>query len=313
MGLEELPADQKDILSKNLFPIGEIRPNSRFRWRLITIWTLIPWTTSALILVLTGFYLRYLYPLNTQLLAIFVAVAGLIIPTLQMRRADNMVTRFWALYGLFIVGVASIGGGYLGEYTYQVYTKPYHELDQLKKYKHIDPSTTYGSELYDAGLIEFAPYTKLDRARAGCFQSRTKFCVAPIVTHSLGSRIIPPTGSFDFFAVGKDCCNCPDQDFRCGSWDQIGSPGGLRMLDSIDDSYYQLAVDQWTAAYRTQAKRPIFLYWTNEPVGNFRGLREMAFVIISFTLLFSLPIYLLLSLIASYIIGRKRLSCGGAE
>lgn len=241
-----------------------------------------------------------------MILALLVSVTGLVPPTLQLKQADTVQKRYWAFYGLFTVCVASLTSLYLGEYAFGVFSKHYHELTQLKNYKAVDPAIAHGEELYDAARIKFQPYVKLDRARPGCFQTLTRFCVAPIVSRPEGSAVVPPTGSFDFFAVGKDCCSCAGGDFQCGDWDSVANPGGLRMLDTVDESYYQLAVDQWAATYRRQARRPIFLYWTSQVDGNYHGLLEMSQVMVALTCVFSGPLFLVSAILAAFVIQRKK-------
>jgi len=304
--LGTLPPEQEQLLKTYLFPIGQVKSDDRFRWRLIFLWTCIPWCTCSLIVILLSLQFRYVYPTVAMILALLVSCAGLIPPTLQLRQADTMQKRSWAFYGLFAVCVASLTSLYLGEYAFGVFSKHYHELTELKSYKAVDPAIAHGQQLYDAGRIKFQPYARLDRAHPGCFQTHTRFCVAPIVSRAEGSEVVPPTGSFDFFAVGKDCCNCAGGDFRCGDWDSVANPGGLRMLDTVDESYYQLAVDQWAATYRRQAVRPIFVHWTSQVDGNYHGLLEMSQAMVALTCALSLPLFFCSATLADCIIQRKR-------
>ena len=70
-----------------------------------------------------------------------------------------------------------------------------------------------GSQIQDAGAVDFVSTAGVDSEHGGCFMNAgTTYCVAPIVTngtihHSIGGA--PRYGSFDYFAVGVDCCSCP--------------------------------------------------------------------------------------------------------
>ena len=78
-------------------------------------------------------------------------------------------------------------------------------------YHGIDPSVVPGSQIQDAGAVDFVA-AGVDSEHGGCFMNAgTTYCVAPIVTngtihHSVGGA--PRYGSFDYFAVGVDCCSC---------------------------------------------------------------------------------------------------------
>ena len=86
------------------------------------------------------------------------------------------------------------------------------ELGQTQAYHGIDPSVVPGSQIQDSGAVDFVS-ASVDSEHGGCFMNAgTTYCVAPIVAngtihHSVGGA--PRYGSFDYFAVGVDCCSCP--------------------------------------------------------------------------------------------------------
>lgn len=298
-----LPAEQKSLFASNVYPIKQIVPEGRLDWGHIRRCILMPWIVLTLIVLALSLKFRYFYPTLAIFCTFAVALCGLSIAAGDIRRAISVQQRRWAMYKMCSVCLACLFSSHMGEYCFRVYIKHYYDLGHMQRYKGVDPSTTHGAQVSDAGVLRFTEYTMLDRAQAGCYQTRSRFCVAPIVALPEGS-IVPPTGSYDFFAVGKDCCDCPDQDFRCGDWDSTASPGGLRMIDEIDAPYYQLAVDQWSAAYRRTAK-PLFFYWTSNAEGNLSGMYEMAGTEILLFIFGSLPVMAIFGVLAGFFIHRK--------
>jgi hypothetical protein len=73
-------------------------------------------------------------------------------------------------------------------------------------------------------------------------------------------------GTYDFFAVGVDCCTCPNKNFQCGEWKNPLARGGSRSLTTNDRPLYKLAVDQWSATYMKAVKHPLFFNWEQDPV-----------------------------------------------
>eukprot|EP00397_Hematodinium_sp_SG-2012_P033489 GEMP01035788.1.p1 GENE.GEMP01035788.1~~GEMP01035788.1.p1 ORF type:complete len:310 (+),score=68.36 GEMP01035788.1:115-1044(+) len=302
---DSLPIEQRALLASHVFPIKQVVPEGRFSWERIVRCTILPWVILSLLVLILSLKFRYDHPALSTFVVFAIALCGLAIATRDVQRANSMLLRRWAFYKICMVSLACLLGTHLGEYFFNIYTKHYYDLHQLGRYKGVDPSTTHGAQVFDAGVLKFTDYTSLDRGQAGCYQARTRFCIAPIVASPRGAAVLPATGSYDFFAVGKDCCNCPDQDFRCGDWDSDVNPGGLRMVDKVDTPYYQLAVDQWSAAYRRTAKTPIFIYWTSEADGNVRGMYQVAMTGIVLIAVLSLPVMFAIGVLAAFFIQRK--------
>jgi len=289
---------------KPLYPVTHVRSTGQLNWRAIIWCSVLPWWVVTAIVCLLGLKFRYNYDLLAQFLALLNAAVFLCVPIYWIRTARNAQQRVWGLFGVVIVAVACVCGTEIGDYAFSVYTRNYYELKHLEAYRQVDPGITYGEQLLDAGRIQFTGQAWIDRAKAGCYQTRTRFCIAPIVSHPAGISVLPATGSFDFFAVGKDCCNCPDQDFRCGDWNRSAA-GGLRMIDEVDRTYYQLAVDQWSATYNKHVKTPIFVYWSREVDGNFRGLRATGFTVVICATLLSFVVFFFLAFLFGFVIRNK--------
>lgn len=252
-------------------------------------------------------YLRFRFELAV-LIALGLIIAAIVAPSLvnniQMRRSKaDRSSRIWLLA---MTVLSCVAGYFAGELVNKYYKHPYYEYEQLKIYKGVDTKTESGSRFTDAGIVYFKPGTGLKRNRNSCLKNDNAYCVAPIVqcgeTGVCGELdSLTETGSFDYFAVGKDCCGCPNGEFRCGMWDNPLTHGGLRLLNEAEDGlYYRLAVKQWEAMYGKKATHPLFFDWTLRPAKEATGLGIQGDVLaFGLTALFC-TVQLCLSMIVDY-------------
>eukprot|EP00971_Amphidinium_carterae_P319764 6355726-Amphidinium_carterae.1 len=98
----------------------------------------------------------------------------------------------------------------VGDFIYGVHTRRGYEMQTLNTYPNVDPSEKSGQEVMDAGRIIFQVGTRLDLKRSMGFKNGQVYCVAPIVTPG------KEPFSYDFWAVGTDCCSGLVSDFHCG-------------------------------------------------------------------------------------------------
>lgn len=176
---------------------------------------------------------------------------------------------WWPFFDLVMVCVAFGLGATLGSNLWYWNFQPYYHVGELQTYSNIDPAITTGAQLQDAGLVEFSDTVGLASSKSGCFvNGGHTYCVSPIMKGGkLYDGIVDAgrSGVHDFFAVGIDCCSCPDQDFRCGDWRNPMAQGGIRSIDYKSRPFYQLAVEQWSAVYNKVAPNPVFFEWVQEP------------------------------------------------
>lgn len=171
----------------------------------------------------------------------------------------------WYGYFAMVVGIAVCAGVVCGYNLYEGYTLPVIELESLRTVKGLDVGSTPGKNVMDAGTFYFAPGTyqsgwqswHFKRAPGGDF-----FCVAPLVASGVNA---PETQSYDFWAVGKDCCAEGAADFRCGSPVDEDKPAALRITKEADLVYYRLAVQQAEAVHHLKSESPIFIEWHKDP------------------------------------------------
>jgi len=196
-----------------------------------------------------------------------------------------------------------------GEWNYLENMLPAFTIENANIYLSVDTLLTRGQTVMDGGRYLFVPGTRLDQTKAMNFKTMEAYCVVPIV----GPHGVPPGfrgfgsgssarptinvtaigttgttgtnstrtgsagmegGSYEFWAVGKDCCTSEPGGFRCGEYDNTRVAAGLRLLDEEDHSFYRLAVQQAEAFYNIQAPHPIFLEWLKDPMAKFNLMRD---------------------------------------
>lgn len=163
----------------------------------------------------------------------------------------------------------------LGNSIFSNNTKKYFEMNNLNNYTNIYVDRMRGQQLMDAGMVSFTDNTRLDLTRSMGFKSGSTYCVAPILrwTTATPPKSIQPI-SYDFWAVGVDCCSGNQADFTCGSFDDPRANGGLRWMQDGSRSLFRLAVQQAEAVYGIQAVHPLFFEWVADSdsiVGNWKA------------------------------------------
>jgi len=184
-------------------------------------------------------------------------------------RASLLYWMWWPTWSCLLCCVAATLGGLAGHRMWYNNLNPYFELARLQTYNDVLPGQTMGERVQDGGLISFGEYVDVDRDHGGCFvHSGHTYCVSPIVLE--GRLPMGLSSPSDFFAVGIDCCQCPNKDFRCGDWQNPLAQGGIRSLDWRSRPFYRLAVDAWAAEFQKAADHPIFVDWVQDPVSQWK-------------------------------------------
>jgi hypothetical protein len=161
--------------------------------------------------------------------------------------------------------IAWVSSAIMSEVNYWYNMHPFYALSSLKTYTDIDPTEVSGSRVMDAGKVGFVKGSRVVTDLAMTFTAWDIFCVAPISTPaglpSQGSKL----ASYDFWAIGVNCCKSGQVSFNCGGVGDISSRSGLRLVDQEQYRYFRLAVEQAEAAYGIAAKNPAFFYWVQDP------------------------------------------------
>mmetsp|Transcript_70590 Transcript_70590/g.184030 ORF Transcript_70590/g.184030 Transcript_70590/m.184030 type:complete len:319 (+) Transcript_70590:111-1067(+) len=269
------PAQQAAYMPENNFAMGglskgffEPRPRKRMNIVPIAIALFVPVALFAGVFALMSFSLHYT---QSTLTTIFVILCFL--PVLwtgfyaaqQVRKRAIGVGResTWYIF-LFISLLVAWSCGYIfGSTNYSSYTQPYYNVNNLMTYTSIDPSAYRGQQLMDAGRVVFTSDSALNTNYFSGFRNAEMYCVAPIVTQVNGTYKKQDT--YDFWAVGTDCCSEHSADFACGEYDNPDARSGLRLTSTSQKEYYALAVEQAEATYGVKASNPVFMTWMQDP------------------------------------------------
>mmetsp|Transcript_126088 Transcript_126088/g.288615 ORF Transcript_126088/g.288615 Transcript_126088/m.288615 type:complete len:155 (+) Transcript_126088:546-1010(+) len=123
----------------------------------------------------------------------------------------------------------------------------------------------------DAGRVYFTRGSKIDTSRGVAFKNLDTYCVAPIVNGD------SKPDTYDFWAVGINCCSSVAPDFRCGQYNNPSARSGIRLMRDDQRPFFRLAVQQAEAAFRLTAAHPLFFYWMQDPVAEMNEYRDDGF------------------------------------
>lgn len=176
------------------------------------------------------------------------------------------------IFILFPMMVAAwVGALVLGSINFSFVTNYAQQMLGLNRYQQVDPQHLQGNQMLDAGVVFFAEGSRVDLTRAMSFKHKhTMYCVAPIVKGGANAE----TMTFDFWAVGTDCCS-QSGDFHCGAFND-GAIKGMRNLGDEARPFYRLAVQQAEAAHKIRSVYPLFLNLVKDPDQDMKAMAGTA-------------------------------------
>jgi hypothetical protein len=187
------------------------------------------------------------------------------------RRGEQSKEPTWSLFLFGSCVLAWVLAFAFGSFNYTL-AGQLRIYEQLYYYVDVNPSQVPGREVQDAGRLFFAAGSHVDVSKAMSFKAASTYCVAPVV-----SNVTVERPSFDFWAVGLDCCGTQGSDFRCGAdLHSRKAAAGLRDLDEGPRGYYRLAVQSAEASYNIRAEHPVFLLWMPDPVSYLTAGKRQA-------------------------------------
>jgi hypothetical protein len=158
-----------------------------------------------------------------------------------------------------------------GNMTYHNNMDPYYQLQTMNVYETVNPSTSEGNQYMDAGVINFAEGSWIDRMYTMAFINDDVYCVAPIKFETEAQK------TYDYWAVGTNCCSKHLFNFNCGMWNNPAARSGIRVMNDKDRSFFRLAVEQASAAYDIPTHHPVFVQWVQSPTDQILGMEEEAY------------------------------------
>mmetsp|Transcript_51471 Transcript_51471/g.95211 ORF Transcript_51471/g.95211 Transcript_51471/m.95211 type:complete len:347 (+) Transcript_51471:79-1119(+) len=223
---------------------------------------LVPWLLFCVTFANSSFEMRY----DKQGTCTVLTVAGILVVILlgalavrawmNQRAGDFTYEPTWHIF-LFLTATMWLVIAHLAANSnYWGNMQPYYDYTHLGRYVFVNPSSMRGQELMDGGRVFFTNNTHLDESKAISFKNDHIYCVAPITAGTA------PLSSYDFWAVGKDCCSEDAGTFQCGSSPTARS--GLRAVSDSDRPFYRLAVQQAHGAFNIQSIHPLFFHWVDD-------------------------------------------------
>ncbi|CAE7761730.1 unnamed protein product, partial [Symbiodinium pilosum] len=218
---------------------------------------LLPWTVFSAICWALSFSLHYKAPW-----AAWGSVAlgiGIVAWSARLAmRAD--ASEKWHSFFTVATLVAVLMATACGEWNYRTYNSAVYDLNNMNAYPAVSPAGHKGQQMMDAGRVYFKEGTSLDLKKAMSFKNSDTYCVAPI---TFGQDQMP---SYDYWAIGMNCCEGQTPDFRCSEYNNAHARAGLRLMSDDERPFYRLAVQQAEAAYNIRAEHPMFFHWVQDPV-----------------------------------------------
>lgn len=238
-----------------------------------------PWLTFCLVYALTSFSLHYNSPwLCWLLVSVFALITAAIgVGALLALRAkfknDENREPTWFVFLFITMTIAVVVGAVLGNMNFTTFMQKYYDYDNLAEYKYVDVSQNRGAQVMDGARLSFIEGTALDLRKAMGFKNLNTYCVAPI-TVSTSDNVRAELSSYDYWAVGMNCCSGDLTDFHCGAYNNPKARGGLRLLQDDQRPFFRLAVQQAEAMYHIKATHPLFFYWSEDPTKEMESWKE---------------------------------------
>lgn len=182
----------------------------------------------------------------------------------------------WYVFICFASLLAWVLAVVLGDINFYNNMQPFYDVLNLNTYPSVDPSRMRGQQLMDAGRIVFVNEAKLDISKSMGFKNLDHYCVAPITISNANASHVD-LASYDFWAVGTNCCSGSSNDFHCGEFNNPRAHAGLRLMRDDQRAFFRLAVQQAEAAYSIKAVHPLFLYWMQDPIAEVNAYQDDGF------------------------------------
>jgi hypothetical protein len=217
---------------------------------------LLPTLVFAATFWLTSFSLRYSSGSAANLLSYCMVLPGLAFFGLSLGASGKERVLSIIISGCCLLAWAA--ASIWGDYNYQSLMRPHYDITQLNTYQQVDPINVTGSQFMDAGMIQFVDGTRYLTKYSMSFKNGDTYCVAPIGTGQANAS------TYDFWAVGINCCTGHGVVFTCGDFSAT-SAWGVRVMEDSHRSMYEVAIKQAEATFSIKGHQPILMYMMADP------------------------------------------------
>jgi len=234
---------------------------------------LVPLSIFAAVWLLISYNWHYKYELLDWILiaGIFIIVCflGYTAARRMLQVADGSTDHLavWAaalFVGVLLAFTLALAFGWR---NYSHNMQQFYEIKELNSYTAVDASNMEGKAFMDAGTIKFLPGSHLDLGKSAGFMNLDMYCVAPIVTPGKNHSKIAKNATYDFWAIGLNCCTGSPDNFACGqsaTIDTTAVTGGLRLMSNSQLPFYEMAVTQAATKYGIKSPHPVFFHWVQD-------------------------------------------------
>lgn len=232
---------------------------------------IVPWLLFCGIFATMSFSIHYASTRSAHgivLLGYFLAIATLVLAyRARTRNYDPMWYHFTAVDFFIAVTLGAI----LGDMNYHYYMKTYYDIENLNTYPSVNPLVEPGQQLMDVGRMYFSEGTHLDVKKTGVFKNTDVYCVTPITNGE--DKLV----TYDYWAVGMNCCSGEVGDYHCGEYDNPNARAGLRLMRDDQRPFFRMAIQQAEAAFNIKAQHPLLLFWLQDPIAEMNSYHEDGF------------------------------------
>jgi len=273
--------DKFAIMSPHAYPeLQDMKVQAQYR-RNANIGSLcgcifIPWLMFCGMSAAQCFWIRYTHPRAVHFvwifcLAIILCVAATLARALMQKNQPGGIDvgkAKWLGFAVVLLLVAFVAGLLTGDSNYWTNFQQFYEGENLQYYANVDPTQYRGNQLMDAGRILFAEGAALNLNMAMGFKNLDWYCIAPIAMSGTANA------SYDFWAVGLNCCGSQGADYQCGEFNNPKARSGLRLMRDDHRPFFRLAAMQAEAKYNIAVAHPIFFYWMEDPLTEAYAYRD---------------------------------------
>jgi len=277
---QDQPAMYGSFQGKAAAPAAFVR-GQRKRMNLVSIVValFLPWGLFSVLFAVMSFSMHYQQPIFAYAFVglgfVVVLACGLFAVDAAKKKAAGDPRRepTWFIFIFITTLLAWLIAVVCGDINFFHNMQPFYDVNNLNVYPDVDPSIMRGQQLMDAGRIVFSSDSKLDLRKSIGFKNLDLFCVAPITTGN--ANVTHQTlASYDFWAVGVNCCSGNMADFHCGEFNNPRAHAGLRLMRDDERAFFRLAVQQAEAAYNIKAVHPLFFTWMQDPIAEINAYQD---------------------------------------
>lgn len=263
-----------NYLSRPSFPPGTGLSKAFARQRLDVQTVLqclfFPWLLFCATYALLSCSLHFYRPSLTYSLVALAALPPTVLTWMSMRLQSFQPS--WYSFLAVTTLLAWLLGVVFGNLNYVATTDPFSQYVNMDVLPEVSPAQWDGEAAMSVGRVYFGKEATLDVRRSMAFKNVDTYCVAPVSV--LQGGVVLPLETYDFWAIGMDCCSVNAADFHCGEVGNFKAHSGLRLLDDRQRSFYRLAVEQAEAAYSIKARHPVFFYWVEDATAEMDSFRN---------------------------------------